>query len=160
MLFKGNGEFRMYDYSDGTRGFLPQGMKSFRSGPSVIPMKDGFLIGFCHNTTYRLSNASEDEAYGFVYISTDGDDVNIEPTYKTFQTNEGNGLFHKYQEEYENNITFEDFKKRFRTMHDCWMHVPYVNQGVGLAVWSEKASAASGTLYLKDGDYTISEVEE
>lgn len=160
MLFKGNGEFRMYDYSDGSKGFYPEGMVSFRSGPSVIPMKDGFLIGFRHNTTYRLSNASETEEYGFIYVSTNGDDINEEPTYKTFQTIEGIGLFHKYQEEYENNITFEDFKKRFRTMHDCWMHVPMTAQGVGLSLWKETSNASSGTLYLKDGNYTISEVEE
>ena len=160
MLFKGNGEFKLYDYSDGTRGFLPQGMQAYRGGPALVPMKDGFLIGFSHTTSYRLSTAPEAESYGFVYVSTNGDDINEEPTYKMFETIEGNGLFHKYQEEYENNITFEDYKKRFRTMHDCWLHVPYVDQGVGLAVWSEKSKAASGTLYLKDGDYTISEVEE
>lgn len=162
MLFKGNGEFKLYDYSDGTRGFLPQGMITTNNGPSLVPMKDGFLIGFRHDTSYRLSNPSEPEEYGFgfIYVSTNGDDINKEPTYKMFDTLEGNGIFHKYQEEYENNITFEDFKKRFRTMHDCWLHVPYIDQGVGLAVWSEKASAANGTIYLKDGDYTISEVEE
>lgn len=159
LLFKGNGEFHHYDYSSGQNGPLPQGFGAWRGGPSLIPCKDGFLLGFYHSTNYRMSANPEAEAEGVIYISTTGDDINIEPTFKMFETNEGNGLFIKYYEAYPNNMTYENYEKRFRLMSEVRMHTCEVEQALGLAIWRETSTANGGKIYLKDGDYEISDVE-
>jgi hypothetical protein len=83
----------------------------------------------------------------------------VEPTFKAFETIEGTGLFLKYREGYEYNMTYEDYRKRFLTMSEVRMHECPVQQAVGISIWKESNSASEGTIYLKDGDYEISEVE-
>ena len=159
LLFKGNGEFKHYDYSSYEKGFFPIGNTSYRGGPALIPAKDGFILGYATATGYRLSTAPETEVFGIIYISAK-DDLNEEPTFKAFETIEGNGLFLKYREGYEYNMTFEDYRKRFLTMSEVRMHECPVQQAVGISIWKESNSASEGTIYLKDGDYEISSVEE
>lgn len=158
LLFKGNGEFKHYDYSNYERGFFPIGTINYRGGPSLIPAKDGFILGYSTNTPYRLTTAPEAENCGIIYISAK-DDLNAEPTFKAFETIEGNGLFLKYREGYEYNMTYEDYRKRFLTMSETRMHECPVQQAVGIGIWKESNSASGGTIYLKDGDYEISEVK-
>lgn len=159
LLFKGNGEFKHYDYSNYEGGFFPLLAVSYRGGPSLIPAKDGFILGYATNAAYRQAGGTpESEPFGIIYISAK-DDLNVEPTFKAFETIEGNGLFLKYREGYEYNMTYEDFRKRFLTMPDVRMHECPVQQAAGISIWKESSSASEGTIYLKDGEYEISEVE-
>ncbi len=158
LLFKGNGEFKHYDYSSYEKGFYPIGNQAYRGGPALIPAKDGFILGYSTATGYRLSHSPEAESFGIIYISAK-DDINVEPTFKAFETIEGNGLFLKYREGYEYNMTYEDYRKRFLTMSEVRMHECPVQQAAGISIWKESNSASEGTIYLKDGEYEISSVE-
>ena len=160
LLFKGNGEFKHYDYSNSETGFKPALVgNAYNGNLALLPAKDGFILSFYTTQGYTTGSAPESIGNGLIYISTQENDINVEPTFKQFFTNDGVNQFIFYKAGYENNMTFEDYRKRFLTMSETFIKVNACAVEYGLAVWKEGSGEAEGTIYLKDGDYEISSVE-
>ena len=157
LLFKGNGEYKLYDYSSGESGFKPAGMAAYRNGPVLLPCKEGFLLCYQTSYAYSITEAPMTIDSGFIYISAD-DDVNTEPTFKNLRS-KTNCYINDYYDGFGYNTTYENYEKRFETMHDAFVGTDNTRVQYGLDIFVEKPETSEGTIYLKDGDYEISSVE-
>lgn len=155
LLFKGNGEFKIYDYSNG-RGGPNFTIIANINGFSLVPAKDGFILT-ANSTANQTGTLTENISYKYLYIRV-GDDINIPPEFVNCNYNAFSKNYLMYKLGYGTHYTYEDYRKRFQLMYDCWLDVCVGASTFGLRVFSEKPAADNNTIYLKDGNNVISEV--